>query len=544
MASLLWCAACSDDLTTSDEWGGSPQAEHPVGAEPAPDDPTFVISYSIDSEGAATRASDPNAGSRIQSLDYYVYFQSGALYKKRHIRGINAATHWPISDRQRMSWELRQDLQDTLPDGYDYRILFVANVSPSLFATVQDPRSGAQVAQQIVRNDEDYHTARIVLPHEPLTDKTMFYMWEGDITRTDPAITPGNTVKPQNIMLRRIVAKTDFRREVTAPTPALPDATDAHLYKAVNDGFYKDYKAKVEAAVDKQIEAFCQTVYTEVIDYTAEDGYPFYGENGEAAQLNAFLRAHKGDIAAEVERMLIDEYVQKMKVANGRLWAQANPWEGMTAELVYATEQASGKANALGFDRTAHHMTDVVTDNSCTIGSDGQFSVVGFTGGDLNHIKGIKFTDPSRAAAPFEIGNFDYAFTLGQGLNTRRLVTCTPASTVTLTPQALTTDHTVTIDMRALLKDAEVTPGVTFDQYLELQGEKTNGFHTGSYSIHGYMEWYVFHIDHHSYDARSFGNSFTEFAFPISAIPDLTESTSVSIDQMIEVHHTWRHTAY
>lgn len=545
LAALLCCVACSEDITTPDEWDGSSETEHSEGGVPSPDGSSFVITYSLDSEGASTRASDPNANQRIQSLDYYVYFHNGTLYKKRHIRGINTSTHWPISDRHQMTWELRQDLQDTLPDGYDYRVLFIANVNPSLYATVQDPASGGQVPQQIIRNEDDYHTARIVMPREQLKDNTMFYMWEGDIIRTDTTVPRDSTVKPQGIMLRRIVTKTDFLRQVTAPTTALPEATDAHLYKAVKEGFYTKYKATVDAAVDKQIEDFCQEVFREVINYTADDGFPFYGENGEAAQLNAFLRAHKADITAEVERKLIEGYVNKMKVANGQLWKQANPWEGMTAELIYSAEQTTGKANALGFDRKAYHLNDVTTDNSYTIGSDGQFSVVGFAGADFNHIKEIKFTDKAGAAAPFEINNFDYCFSSDQGLNTRRRVTCTPTTSVTLTSKAPTIEVTnITIDMRTLLKNAEVIPGVTFDEHLEITGEKTKGPHKGPYSVHGYMEWYVFHENHHSYQERTFGNSFSEFKFPIRDLPDLTENKSTTIDQMIEVHHTWQHAAY
>lgn len=539
---LATCAGCTDDLLSAAAPDPTPDSGH-CDQDATTDPRNFIVTYSLDGEDTATRASDPQANHHIRSLDYYVYFKSGSLCKKRHIRGINASTHWPIADRQQMSWELRQDLQDTLPEGYDYRILFVANVSPTLFAQVNDPQSGEQVPQQIVRDDKDYHTARIVLPHEQLTDSTMFYMWEGEINRTAPDIVDGSSVKPQGIVLRRIVARTDFVRSVEAPTPTLP-GTDAHLCEAIRRGFYADYRDKVAAAVAAHIEKFCGVVNTEVVNFTAEKGYPFYGPDGEAARLNAFLRAHTADIAAEVERTLLHDYVARLKGENGRLWRQADAWEGMTAEMVYSADGRHARANALGFDRSAHSLPDVTTDNRYTVGSDGRFTVIGFAGEDFNHLTAVRFTDPTGAAAAFEIAHTDYGFTHGQGLNTRRLVTCNPISAVTLTPQAPIAPRKVTIDLRTLLGDMEVTPGMTFDQLLEVTGNKTKDWYQGSYSLHGYMEWYVFHVNHHSNDARDFGNSFSAFEFPFAALPDLTETKKLKIDQMIEVTPAWQAVAY
>ncbi len=478
----MWCvtamlslAACTEDLD------GNPIPETPSDVPTEESDTEageipegkFVVSYSVGDASMPTRGSDPLAAEHIQSLYHYVYVRDknatgGELFLKRKIRGINRSTKWPISNREEMSWELRQDLQDTLDDGLDYRVLFVANVDPAHFKKVMD-ESGKLVPQTLVTGEKNYATARLLLPAEPLTDNTMYYMWEGEIIRT------GSTPKPasenQKVLLRRVVARTDFKREVVMN----PDGTehgDRNLYNAIERGFYQTYAAELSNSITGATNNFCKDLRAKVIDKTNGNKakYPFKGENGEGNMLLKLIEANRDLIAQSIKDLIINKYVRLITPLEK--YKKIGTWytDGNSrVNITYESAAGRGYANALGFDRRPAHVEGSSNVVKLSVEPDGMFRIIGFTGAGYNEINSLRFYQENDHNSFFELTGIPR---LEHGLNEKRLYVCDPVWKVETTADLKKERITVNIDN--LFKKMTVN-GKTWEEFMMTKGIYNSG---------------------------------------------------------------------
>ena len=197
---LAVCACGKENLnTTADGENGGALAVLPEG--------TFVVDYSV-SDGETSRAFEVglNANQRISSLLYLLYDSEGQLVKEREIPDINDKTTWPLT-RDKMTWEQREALKDTLNSGSTYTAVFLANVKKDLFGDTQ--------TEELLQNKENLTEAVLYLPQTPFTDSNMYYLWKEKLEYTRPeGASDDSRDNPlsKKIILRRLVSRIDMER--------------------------------------------------------------------------------------------------------------------------------------------------------------------------------------------------------------------------------------------------------------------------------------------------------------------------------------------
>ena len=461
LAGLLSLAACTNDTLQeiapagpdSPQTGGTPQG-------------TYVVDYSVDGD-ASTRATG-DGKIQISSLDYFLYTEEDGRFMKHRRIAIDPETQqWPLT-RDNMTWEQRQFMQDTLSYGLTYRILFVANVDPTLFNygeynsdTNPHPEvvvnyrpietQGEEDTQEPSTTNYGYSDARILLPNVPFRDDNMYCMWNGTLKVEDPETATeagdgytieNNTVKlSSTILLQRIVTRTDIQR-TDNPT---------ELYKAIEEGFYKDYESDIEQAVSSWIDDFCNKIKN-CADYDWDLLLPnghesIHNKQAEIEQLTNALSTNKNLVITAYKDALIKEYVNIIEPdentfnANYIYDERTQKWyiEGRTVRAIYKT---GTRANALSFDRTPSHYDTGNTENdneaSCGINANGLITLIGFHGNEetSNTITALEFDGKN----PFTIKGTDTSFTISQGINDWYKTTCDPCAIIQYNSKDTKTD--------------------------------------------------------------------------------------------------------
>lgn len=396
MCSLF--TACSNDCEP--QWNPENSEEE---NRPAVGDGQFIVSYNA-ADGSSTRALSDTpvpAAQRISSLHYYVYDKlTGNLIKKRQIRGINEQTKWPITNRSEMPWELRQDLQDTLMAGPTYRILFIANIDSTLF-TLRDGTPHPSV----VRHDEKYESARILLPQVSFTDRNMYYLWEGELVAQSQT-----TVKRQDVLLRRLVTRTDVERMV------IPDL-GKHLEQVIDDCLYND--EDIHTKVDAHIASFCNRMTERMTgDYKPK-----------AAEFRIFLnrKGIKDSIKTELKRKVVGQYKTAI-LSNETVISQAHEWPIKGTVTIHY--QNGTRANVLTFSLTPEKDSNWEQTEEIEV-TNGKFSIIGFSGDEptkTNGVEKIVFSGIEPTSS-FHITN--ETLWLKDGMNKRYKVICNPVNKIT-----------------------------------------------------------------------------------------------------------------
>ena len=409
LAGLMALAACTND--TLQELAPATPGDDTAAADGVPEG-SFIVDYTVDG-GPSTRA---GGKLQVQTLDYYVYYsKTDTLVKKRRIE-IEENQEFPLT-RETMTWEQRQALQDTLDCGEEYHILFLANVDPALFAYEgYSNEEGGTPHPAIVIDDEQYSTARLLLPNVPFHEDNMYCLWEGKLSCATDA--PDKVVKREDVLLQRVVTRTDIKR-TDSPTT---------LYDAIAHGFYTTYEDAVANTVKARIKDFCDGIkdcssYGYHVDYALDD------YETEIADLTALLE--KDDIQNKVvelcKKQLINQYVNSITSsgATDNIYAtRTQAWykEGRTAHAVYEQES---RVNAIGFDRQAYYYNGLENEALCPMDSEGSLCLIGFadTQGQLNDIASLRFNEGATEA--FTITG--ESFNTQQGINLQYTVTCDPA---------------------------------------------------------------------------------------------------------------------
>ena len=447
----------------------------------------FFVSYGT-TDDAFTRALSDNKlapNERISSLHYFVYDkETGNLIKKRQIRGIGPNTHWPIGNRDSMSWELRQDLQDTLMAGPTYRILFIANIDSTLFG---------EKHPSVFCDIEKYESAKILLPQVPFCDNNMYYLWEGSLKADER----NSTIKRNDVLLRRLVTRTDVQRKEIKNLRQ-------HLYDTIANSAYKAQEKEIIASMDKHLDDFCARMNNMMTgDY-----------KHKAQEMIQLLKTDsvRERIHAAMKEKIVTDYTD---IIDGvKCFQKTNEWT--LADNVKVTYQANTRVNALTFSRQPLHLTDGLTDCEEVIPVEGgRFSIVSFLTdkNKTNTITSVSFTT-ANIATDFTLA--DTIFHLGEEMNRWYEVTCNPVDKIKIN----TTNY---YDKKLLKFDfTEILKGIKeWDELYSftLPGEKS----------------FIYYVKENVFDMwgeHVYGNNFKDFWFhdtKILQLPDVKTITNKDV---------------
>lgn len=438
LAGCMAVLSCSEELVVPEDM--IPVVEEVGAGENGPvPEGTFIVDYSIDG-GPSTRAAG-DGKLRISSLDYYVYEKAtGELLKKRRVSVDPETQVWPMN-RDNMTWEQRQALQDTLWRNTEYRILFIANVDSTLFNYGGYSESDPHPA--VIRNDDNYGTARILLPAVPFNDDNMYCLWEGTLFASGDV----EVVNRDDIRLQRIVTRTDIRR-TDEPTA---------LYDAIERGMYADMQTGDEhpvlTAVRERVNLFGERLQECAGAHPVQDIK--YYKDKEIPELIQTIK----DNARIIYGFLKDTILKEMETAvnNGSEYgSRMSDWN--SAEKVMAgfsnQSEEQKRANSVGFDRTPYYVSDwySVSDPNvaiCAKMNEADFSFIGFAGsGQMNTLSSLSFQG-SDGSGLFVIDGAE--FCIDHGINTWSTVTCDPVSEV-LYPSGSYINKSYELDLTEILK--------------------------------------------------------------------------------------------
>ena len=251
---LAVCACGKENLnTTADGDNGGAATALPEG--------TFVVDYSVsDGETSRTFEGGLDANQRISSLLYLLYDSEGQLVKEREIPDINDKTTWPLT-RDKMTWEQREALKDTLNSGSTYTAVFLANVKKDLFGNNTQ-------TEELLQNKENLTEAVLYLPQTPFTDNNMYYLWKEKLEYTQPeGASDDSRDNPlsKKIILRRLVSRMDITKA---------EVTDGMIKEGLKDFYYQGETAeenKILQAVETALEKFADEACPEELSNTNRD---------------------------------------------------------------------------------------------------------------------------------------------------------------------------------------------------------------------------------------------------------------------------------
>lgn len=231
---LAVCACGKENLnTTADGDNGGAATALPKG--------TFVVDYSV-SDGETSRAFEGglDANQRISSLLYLLYDSEGMLVKERVIPDITDETTWPLT-RDKMTWEQREALKDTLNVEMTYTAVFLANTDAELFKDASGKAEQVFFYKTVMTGTDGTSETRydnlkdvyLKLPSVPFNDKNMFYISkhtlsakEADGTVVNDRETPYNCP----VTLKRLVSRMDMERvAITITDETADDAVKAGI---------------------------------------------------------------------------------------------------------------------------------------------------------------------------------------------------------------------------------------------------------------------------------------------------------------------------
>lgn len=513
LAGSLALGACGQDPLQ--EMTPDASTDNADGSASGVPEGTFLVDYSVDN-GSATRAAG-DGKLQISSLDYYVYKKtSGELLKHRRIAIDPEKQVWPMT-RENMTWEQRQALQDTLQCGVDYRILFIANVDSTLF-NYDGYDKDANPHPAVVKGDENYSTARILLPNVPFRDDNMYCLWEGELAAFTEATTYRDqaVINRNDILLQRIVTRTDISRA--------SDDDKTSLYDAIANGFYEENcRANVEESVAWWINDFCER-----INSCATEGHPFYDIQDYPTQIKSLteiLKQNQNLVIDTYRDQIIKRYVAAIEISaiyttRMQQWAK----DRRTVRVVYAD---GTRANAIGFNRTALHDAEGIDSNvneaACNMSEDGTVSIIGFARPETetvkNEVVSLDFYDGDVLA--FQIKGTDATFEIAQGINWLREVVCDSANKINFLGSNYDAEDSV--DLTEILKDVQEWNQIFIDNP-KLKDVIDDDFFAGcNWGVNG----------HAGADFK--GCSFENFPIHVS-LPDITEE---NVDTSIELIPAW-----
>lgn len=165
-----------------------------------------------------TRAPITGKDSRITHLQYLVYQKDATgvykLIEQKTVFNQTGNKTWPY---KAVSVLLPNDA------GLEYKYVFLGNVDKSAFT---------RQTNELLRNHQDnYDSARIVMPDEEFTTQNMYYLSKGSFTSDEAT----NSVIQRNVVLQRIVSRLDITKPPfdVAPTDTYQTAFQKRIVSSV-----------------------------------------------------------------------------------------------------------------------------------------------------------------------------------------------------------------------------------------------------------------------------------------------------------------------
>ena len=379
---LAVCACGKENLnTTADGDNGGAATALPEG--------TFVVDYSV-SDGETSRAFEGgwDANQRISSLLYLLYDSEGQLVKEREIPDINDKTTWPLT-RDKMTWEQREALKDTLNSGSTYTAVFLANVKKDLFGNTQ--------TEELLQNKENLTEAVLYLPQTPFTDSNMYYLWKEELKYTQPeGASDDSRDNPlsKKIILRRLVSRIDMER-VEIKDDAVKTGMEENFDQLLVDGLNSALTDKVKKLKSKQ--------------------------NVTIANCSALLSLLKGkveDIVLNNYRGYIDKLVTNFKgIENYSLLV--SPWTAFTTSI-FTLESMHNRMSIN--DLISSYDSNITSPTYTYQVTDGKATWIGFASGILNRI--ALFGDGASLTLTFN------PMSISLGKNEKVSYTCNPIGNI------------------------------------------------------------------------------------------------------------------
>lgn len=165
-----------------------------------------------------TRTPVTGSDSRITHLQYLIYRKDGTgvykLYEQKTVFNQTGNKTWPY---KAVSVLLPNDA------GLEYKYIFLGNVDKSVFSR--------QTGEVLLNHQNNYDSARIVLPDEEFTAQNMYYMSKGSFTSAEAT----NSVIQRNVVLQRIVSRLDITKPplAAAPTDTYQSAFQQRIVSSV-----------------------------------------------------------------------------------------------------------------------------------------------------------------------------------------------------------------------------------------------------------------------------------------------------------------------
>lgn len=445
-ASLLLavCACGKENLnTTADGDNGGAATALPEG--------TFVVDYSV-SDGETSRAFEGglDANQRISSLLYLLYDSEGQLVKEREIPDIDHETTWPLT-RDKMTWEQREALKDTLNVEMTYTAVFLANTDAGLFKDASDNEEQVLFYKTVTTGTDGtsatttYDNLRDVylkLPSVPFNDKNMFYISKHTLSAKNAV---GTTVEydrdtPYNcpVTLKRLVSRMDITKA---------EVTDEMIKEGLQEFYYQGETAEkneILNAVETALEEF------------AVDACP--KEDLWIPNLNNLKEKLKGKgtnektVYSKVFESCLSQLVDKCK-GNSLYQSHVASWEENAAVSFTYTNQANiYNINSL----QAEHRDDISSNPNYSVLDDGSIVAIVFS----NSVKSVSVaSDDFNQLSVFKVGEVDYIldtpWKVAMGPNEMVSLSCSPVEKISSTDIENSMSVSVTVDMKSLFGDLD-----------------------------------------------------------------------------------------
>lgn len=407
-ASLLLavCACGKEDLnTTTDTGNGGTVAALPEG--------TFVVDYSV-SDGEISRADQDRLNTSISSLLYLLYDSEGQLVKEREIPGIDDNTTWPLT-RDKMTWEQREALKDTLNVEMTYTAVFLANVKKELF--------GEEQTTELLQNKENLTEAVLYLPQTPFTDSNMYYLWKEKLEYTQPeGASDDSRDNPlsKKIILRRLVSRIDMER-VEIKDDAVKTGMGENFDQLLVDG--------LNSALEKKVNSMKQDGNTTL--------------NNNCDKLLTLLKAKVGTkdgentIAGNNYAAYINELIDNFNNKVENYGSLVSPWTTFTTSE-FSLESMHNRMSIN--DLTSSYDSSITLPTSYLYPvTDGIATWIGFASGNLNEI--VLSGDGASLTLTFE----SQPITLGK--NEKVSYTCNPIGNIFYDKKYEGEDYPVNVNM-------------------------------------------------------------------------------------------------
>lgn len=208
LAFIFSLASCGkEELSKTPTEGNTPFDEEPIEVPEG-----YFYARFLGSVGALTRAeanSEVGTHNRITHLQYVIYQRkqtTGTETNPYKVYKVNTVFDNTSSTSTAITWPYTgRTIGEILPSGFDYRVVFLGNMSPGLFKKIDN--SGVSQTDSIITSigiGDLYENARIHLPQGEFKDHSCFYWANNEFTSDTKDIT---------IVLQRIVNRIDIRKE-------------------------------------------------------------------------------------------------------------------------------------------------------------------------------------------------------------------------------------------------------------------------------------------------------------------------------------------